>query len=478
MSPDEDKYGFIFNGNKYCTLYTSLIEYGDEEPLFFDKDINSIDVIKLPKNCTSTFQMFLGADKLKSINLENVNTENITNTTGMFLGTTALTTITGFEKLNFTKVIDTSYMFAGTSLTSIDLSGFKESNVKIADGMFFGTNELTDLTITNLKYIGKESLQSAELMFSYSKMTSAIATDISKMETSNLVNVTYMFSGIDDNTIDIDLSAWKANKIKNAEGMFMGSKLKSLKLADSTSLENAESMFEDACLLEGIDGTDELIFKNLNNVKSMFKGYGVCTGETIDTMTLDLSELDTKNIKSAEKMFSEAKLTGLTLANFQKLENATTMFKDAEIKGFTITNLEFSSLKYADSMFENLKGLDEIDLSGLEFPMLSSVNKMFFGSDIETYKLKGFKNITNMGEMFAESKASEINLENWENNDKPINTTDAFKVAATPEGEPKRTVTVSFEFSDNTKIKDELRSNRFTCEEVAKETDTCKKDNV
>lgn len=476
MSPDEDKYGFIFNDNKYCTLYTSLVNYGEKEPLFYNKEIKSLEVVKLPKNCNSTAYMFVGANKLQSINLENINTENITDTSGMFLGTSELSTLTGFDKLNFTKVIDTSYMFASTNLQSIDLTGFKESNVKIADGMFFGNKE-NIIEFTNLKYIGKDSLQSADFMFSYFKMDNTIAGAIKEMDTSNLVNASYMFSGIQDGGLTLDLSTLKTSKIKNAEGMFMGSKLDELKLADFTSLENAESMFEDACFIKGINGASSLEFKKLNNVKSMFEGYEVCTGatETISTRTLDLSGLDTSNIKSAEKMFSKAQLDTLTLANFGKLENATMMFKDANIGDFTITSLDLSSLKYADSMFEKLKGLSSfaLDLSELDSYKLSSVKKMFFGSECITYTLKGFKNLNSMAEMFADSKAETINLDEWNTTGTSINTTGAFNVA---KENPTRTVTVNFEISDNAKIKEELRSNKFSCTENKEDVDTCTKD--
>jgi hypothetical protein len=482
MSPDEDKYGFIFNDNKYCTLYTSLVNYGEKEPLFYNKEIKSLEVVKLPKNCNSTAYMFVGANKLQSINLENINTEDITDTSGMFLGTKELTTIKGFKELNFTNVIDTSYMFASTNLQSIDLSGFKNSSVKIADGMFFGNNENV-ITLDNLKYIGKESLQSADFMFSYFKMTSTIAGYINEMDTSNLVNASYMFSGIQDKGITLDLSTWKTSKIKNTEGMFMGSKLSKLTLKeDFSSLENAESMFEDACFINGIDGVDKLILKKLNNVKSMFAGYQVCTGESPATAarSLDLSSLDTRNIKSAEKMFSKAHLTSLTLANFGKLENATMMFKDANIASFGITSLDLSSLKYADSMFEKLKGLSSVDLSTLKFPKVSSVKKMFFGSEIKNYKLEGFKNLTSMAEMFADSNAESIILDKWNTAGTSVNTTGAFNVAASPAGADKRTVNVQFEISDNKEIKEELTDNRFTCTEAAKteDLDTCTKSGV
>jgi len=478
MSPKEDKYGFILNNNKYCTLYTSLISTEDKLPLFYDKDIESVEVLKLPKNCISTAFMFLGADKLKSINLEKLNTENITDTSGMFFGTSALNSIIGFNKLNFTKVLDTSYMFASTNLKEIDLSGFKNSNVKIADGMFFGTDELTSLSIINLNYVGKRSLESADFMFSYSKMTDNIASSIKNMDTSNLVNVSYMFSGISDKSISLDLSSWRTDKIKNAEGFFMNSKLKQLKLEDFTSLKNAESMFKDACFISGINGIDTLILENLNNVTSMFEGYGVCADEQGVSRIINLRNLDTRNIKSAEKMFSRSILNTLTLSNFDKLENATMMFKDAFIGEFGISDLVLSNLKYADSMFENLKGLERMDLSTLKFPKLSSVKKMFFGSECTTYTLKGLKNLTSMAEMFAESKATTITLDEWNTTSKSINTTDAFNVAASPAGLDTRTVTVNFEISDNLKIKDELRGNRFTCTELAEMLDTCTKDNV
>ena len=67
-----------------------------------------------------------------------------------FYGCGKLTEIQGMENLNTLEVTDMSYMFYNcSSLTSLDLSGFKTAKVTNMSAMFYGCSGLTSLDLSD-----------------------------------------------------------------------------------------------------------------------------------------------------------------------------------------------------------------------------------------------------------------------------------------------------------------------------------------
>lgn len=457
MYPIEDKYGFIFNDNSNCTLYTNTLAVSDEGSIFTEKEIESVDLLQLPKDCSSTSFMFAGVDGLKSVNLKDINTEKLVNTSAMFIDNPSLNNINGLDKLNFDKVIDSRGMFALTNLTTIDLKGFNNGNVKFADFMFACNPSLK--TIKNLLFIGTGSLESAAEMFAITGINNTAIKEVEKWNTSNLIDVESIFAYL-FNVKNINLTNWDTDKIKNAESMFEGSRLDNITLKDFNSLENANSMFKDANI-GLIIGLENLKLKNLEFVKSMFSGF---SGQS----TINLTNLNTSKIKSAEEMFRDVELNKLVLRRFDNLEDAKAMFKNANISDFDLVNITLKNLINAESMFEEFKGIQDIDLSTFNTSKLISTFRMFKNAKIKNYILSGLasKNLTNMSEMFTGSLAEFINLDKWETNSSLI-TKDAFKNC-----DNLNEVDLSLE--NNPNIKSELENSTYECTE-GEEIDKCEK---
>jgi surface protein len=457
MYPIDDKYGFIFNDNPNCTLYTKKINVANEQTIFSEEDIESIETLQIPKDCNDTSYMFSNIEGLKSVNITKTNFSKVLNTTAMFVNPT-LNNIYGLDKVKFDKVIDTSGMFAFTNLTRIDLTGFNNSKIKTADLMFTLSPYLT--RIKNLQVIGKDSLKSAEGMFALTSINSRSLREIANWNTSNLENVNGMFAFL-ENVNNIDLENWDTSKIKSAEGMFQGSNINNITLKGFNKLKNAHSMFKDS-KISAITGLENLKLDNLEEVTSMFEGF---VGQKI----LNLSSLNTVNISNTESMFENTILEKLVLRRFNNVENTTAMFKNANISDFDFENVMLSNLKIADFMFEGFVGFHYIDLSTLNTPKLISTIGMFRDSAIKNYKLSGLasQNLVNMSEMFNNSLAESIDLTRWETNSS-LDVEDAFK-----DCNNLRTVGVSIE--KNPKIVTELQSNNFTCDSVEDMFDYCRK---
>ena len=100
------------------------------------------------EHVTDMSGMFCGCAKLKTLNLSTFNTSNVISMSRMFYGCNRLKSI-DLGYFNTEKVVDMSYMFAndsysyGCTLQTLDLSSFDTKNVEKMEGMFKNTNITT-----------------------------------------------------------------------------------------------------------------------------------------------------------------------------------------------------------------------------------------------------------------------------------------------------------------------------------------------
>lgn len=111
------------------------------------EDNKIVEIIKLPDTslCTMFYRMFYCSHSLESVNLENVDTRNVINMSGMFDNCTKLTHI-DVSRFNTEKCTDMSNMFNFCSaLLSLDLSSFDLSNDVGCGDMFAWDSNLQEL---------------------------------------------------------------------------------------------------------------------------------------------------------------------------------------------------------------------------------------------------------------------------------------------------------------------------------------------
>ena len=210
--------------------------------------------------------MFYGCSGLKSIDLSGWKTSNVTTMGYMFNSCSGLKSIdlSGFDT---SKVRDMDYMFYSCSgLTSIDLSRLDTSNVTNMSFMFCGCSGLTSI-------------------------------DLSGLNTSNVTSMLYMFYGCSGLT-SIDLSGFDTSKVRDMSGMFYGcSGLTSIDLSrfDTSNVTTMSSMFNCCSRLTSID----LSGFDTSNVTSMSSMFSSCGGLT----SIDLSGFDTRNVRNMDNIF-------------------------------------------------------------------------------------------------------------------------------------------------------------------------------
>ena len=275
---------------------------------------------------TSCYRWFFNCKYLTTIEgIEYLNTENVTNMSGMFWGCAALTTldVSHFDTQNVT---DMSYMFSSCSaLTTLDVSKFDTKNV------------------TNMSY-----------MFSNCKALTIL--DVSKFDTKNVTNMSYMFSSCSALTT-LDVSKFDTKNVTDMNYMFYQcSVLTTLDVSnfDTKNVTDMDGMFCDCDALTTLD-VSNFDTRNVTNMNSMFYSCSALT-------TLDLSNFDTQNVTNMSYMFSNCPaLTTLDVSNFDT-KNVTDMswmfsFNPALITIYASDKFVTTACEFDDCMFEECANL-------------------------------------------------------------------------------------------------------------------------
>ena len=121
--------------------------------------------------------------------------------------------------------------------------------------------------------------------------------DLSGWKTSNIKDISWMFSGC-GSLESLDLSGWKTSNVEDMHGMFSHCEnLKSLDLSgwDTSSVKNMNYMFVKCKSLESLD----LSGWNTSNVEDMGQMFYLCSNLEF----LDLSGWDTSSVKNMSEMF-------------------------------------------------------------------------------------------------------------------------------------------------------------------------------
>ncbi len=319
-----------------------------------------------------------------------------------------LTTITGMEYLNTSKVTDMSYMFnTCLSLTSLDLSHFDTGKVTNMRGMFMACGQLTSLdlgrfntaNVTNMGYmfyncysltslaVGDLNTGNVEYMDKmFAGCTGLTEIDFSGFGfmTTNVTDMNNMFSGCSRLT---SLNTWRAfaygtQNVTDMSYMFRGcSGLTSLDLTyvNTESATNLSHMFDGCTNLTEIT-LNKYYFttSNVTDMTSMFMG---CSS----LQSLDLSSFNTENLTTINRMFqncSSLKQIDLSSFNTDKIKNSDMdwLFANcSSLERVDVSSFNTSGLTSLWSMFINCSSLKVLDLSSFDTKKVTLTTTMFQG---------------------------------------------------------------------------------------------------
>ena len=313
---------------------------------------------------TSCCKWFFGCTDLTTIEgIEYLNTENVTEMSGMFCGCKALTML-DVSKFDTKNVQSMSSMFWGChALTTLDISNFDTQNVTEMSGMFDGCSALTTIYASD-KFVTTACKYDYNMFKGCTNLVGAVPYDEYKIGKEMANYTTGYFTDIASkiaesyavfdkatNTLTFKHDtkkpdgAFALNEGDNAPGWYKsnddGSNANIIKkVVFDASFANARptscyKWFYGCTDLTTIEGIEYLNTENVTNMGWMFSD---CEALTI----LDVSNFDTKNVTNMRYMFSICfALTTLDVSNFdtQNVTNMSNMFSDCS----ALTTLDLSN---------------------------------------------------------------------------------------------------------------------------------------
>ena len=214
--------------------------------------------------------MFYGCSKLTSLDVAKFNTEKVTNMSYMFYNCAAYSIdLTSFNTANVT---DMSYMFAScSSLTSLDVTHFNTEMVTTMEGMFCECIALTSLDVTNFNTANVTDMSS---MFKYCV---AYSLDLTSFNTANVTDMSSMFYNCA--AYSIDLTSFNTANVTDMSSMFEHCRLlKSIFVSDkfvTNQITNGDNMFNDCTNLRGYnDSKNDHNYANCSKTGYFDPGFG------------------------------------------------------------------------------------------------------------------------------------------------------------------------------------------------------------
>ena len=287
------------------------------------KDCRALQNLNLSKFDTNEVvnmnSMFYHCESLPVLDVSTFDTLGVTDMGWMFYKCSSLQDldVTNFD---ISSAISVQCMFRDCqSLTTLDLTNFDTSLVEFMDGMFTYCYNLQ--VIKGIEDFSTKNTSNMDSMFASCNSLSVL--DVSRWDTSNVTNMSYMFSGVP--VTELDISNFSTSEVTDMSGMFnYCSNLLDLDMSnfDTSKVTNMSYMFKHCSSLTNLN-LDNFNTFNVTTMEGMF--------DNTRFISLNLSGLDTKNVTSMSSMFAGCtELVNLNLNGWDtsSLVNISTMFYD------------------------------------------------------------------------------------------------------------------------------------------------------
>ena len=369
------------------------------------------------ENVTDMSSMFLGCSRLSSLDLTNFDTGNVTDMSKMFIGCRNLTSL-DVTNFNTENVTDMSSMFQNCyDLTSLDVSNFNTSKVTDMCGMFFGCHKLTSLNVS--KFNTTEVTDMSDMFDDCYALTSL---DLTNFDTGKVKDMLFMFYGCSALTTIYASNKFVTDKVTdNGSKMFYG--CKNLKGYDDSKIDynyancGTDGYFTPGCAYSEFDNATGTLTFRYKGVKPE-GAYGLNEGRNLP----DWNNLGT-NVKKVvfDASFASARPTncygwfkdftnlttieGFEYLNTENVTNMTGVFNGCSaLTSLDLTNFNTAKVTDMKLLFANCSALESLDLSMFNTENVTSMPSMFNGAtNLKTLNVSNFntEKVNNMGHMFA-----------------------------------------------------------------------------
>ena len=302
--------------------------------------------------------------------------------------------------------VDAEYLFYNSGFKSIDLSHFSMPYTENATGMFQGTTGLTTLDGPNQRAY---NLQNMDYMFQTAgDYYNGDYVNVSIFSSPSVTSMKYTFNGVQFK--HVDLTGLKTSKVTDMTDLFKNAnkveEIIGMEYLDTRNITNMDNMFWNMYRLQAFDAT------HLNTKKVTSMNHTFCGLELIPEF--DASHLDTRNVTSMKYTFANLKsvksldlshlntskvtdmegmvqrlgralsgddLTNLTLningIDTSKVTNMKSMFDEAHMSTLNLSDWDTSSLVNMNMMFDSCYNLRTLYLNNAD---LSKVEDTYFFS--------------------------------------------------------------------------------------------------
>ena len=428
---------------------------GENAPGWYDKlNVNTIEKVIFDASFanarpTSCYKWFDGCKNLTTIDgIEYLNTENVTNMSGMFRDCSALTTlnVSNFDTKNVTSM---SEMFYGCyALTTLDVSHFDTKNVTDMSSMFSGCEALTTLDVSNF-----DTKNVTDMSSMFSGCEALTTLDVSNFDTKNVTDMSGMFSYCSALRM-LYVSNFDTQNVTDMSGMFAYNPALRIIFAGekfvTTACKKDEDMFKDCTNLVGAVPYDKnKVGKEMANYTtgyftykaSLFARFYAVFDEATSTLTFKYDNnrpIEAFVLNEGSKFpgwykyhddiskvvfdtsFANARPTscygwfcncndlttieGIEYLNTQNVTNMGFMFNGCSaLRTLDLSSFDTKNVTNMEYMFHGCPTLETLDLSNFDTKNVTNMEYMFKGcSALNTLDLSSFdtKNVTNMQSMF------------------------------------------------------------------------------
>lgn len=137
---------------------------------------------------------------------------------------------------------------------------------------------------------------------------------------------------------------------------------------------------------------------NVKNMSRFFFDNGL--------QSLDLSVLDTRNVENMSYMFAGFEATilpDLTRLNTGNVKDMSCMFSNAHFPSLDLSSFDTSNIEHMRGMFDGTSGLTSLDVSNFNTSKVVTMEQMFRGLKVSSLDLHNFDthNVVSMNEMFS-----------------------------------------------------------------------------
>ena len=364
-----------------------LTSYKSPGDLVESKSVNNLKLKILNNSASSqtlTFKVSGGysTNTLADVEVPNTYTEITsleTPSTNTYFCKTNDTLTRGLE------YVDGQYTYGYKKESKYSSSGLAWSNISNNGWGVQLTDKTSTVTVnTNVcTYVNNKPVVSAAYMFSGSKATTL---DVSKLNTSNFINMNNMFSY--SSATSLDLRNFNTSNVTNMREMFRGSSATSLDLSSFNvqNVTNMDSMFY-------YSSATSIKFKEFNASKVTNMRYMFANSKAT---SLDLSSFDTSNVTNMGSMFYNSQATTLDLRNFNtsNVVNMGSMFSESQATTLDLSNFNTSKVTNMRKMFLGIKA-KTLDLSSFDTSNVTNMYQMFMSSSNLTTIYASDKFVTN-----------------------------------------------------------------------------------